>query len=64
VIIRKAYGKPWLGQAFIATLEIDPDIFEIKQTGTEHHYTVWANCDELMSCMMRVMTIEEAERHV
>ncbi len=51
---RQARGKPWLGNAFIAELEIPQDRFQIEKTGGRGHYTLWGNPHAILSYVRRI----------
>lgn len=58
---RQARGKPWLGNAFIATLEIPADRFQIERTGGRGHYTLWGAPHAILSHVRRVEHVESRE---
>lgn len=51
---KQAQGKPWLGDAFIAELEIPTGVFEIEKTGGREHYTLWGDAHDILRYVRRV----------
>jgi hypothetical protein len=51
---QQARRKPWLGQAFIAELEIPAGRIQIEKTGGAGHYTAWADPDAMLEFVRRV----------
>jgi hypothetical protein len=63
---RQAMETPWTG-AFIAELRIPdrtvaPMHWERTIPGNEGHHTLWGNPDELLLCVTRVISVEEARQ--
>lgn len=58
---RQARGKPWLGDAFIATLEMPADRFRIERTGGRGHYTLWGEPHAILSHVRRVEHAQSRE---
>lgn len=51
---RQARGKPWLGNAFIAELEIPWALFRIEKTGGRGHHTLWGHPHAILSYVRRI----------
>lgn len=56
---RKAIGRPWLGNAFIARLEI-PEQASVRcerTFRTSGHYTLWGSPEDLMRWVVSVVPV-------
>ena len=51
---QQARRKPWLGNAFIAEMEITVGRFLIEQTAGSGHYTAWGNPGDMLEYVRRV----------
>src|SRR5699024_8955778 len=45
---RQAQRKPWLGNAYIARLEIPFGMFQIEKTGGSGHHTLWGDAHAIL----------------
>lgn len=54
---RQARGKPWLGHAFIATLDIPTTRFKVEQTGRRGHYTLWGDAHDILRFVSDVQAV-------
>jgi len=59
--IKKARGKPWKSDAWIAELVIPDDLgLAIEQTTRDpNHYTLWATVEELHGLVGRVVRVSK-----
>lgn len=51
---KQARRKPWLGNAFIAELAIPIGRFQIEQTASAGHYTLWGDAHAILDYVRRV----------
>jgi len=51
---RQAQRRPWHGKAFIATLVIPLTAFQLEQTRSDGHYTLWGDPHDILEYVRHV----------